>query len=173
MVYTANNDKVWGEIPYELTIIITPPFWATSYAIIIYIILSIAIFIYILKRYQRRTQKKILKEKEIYEQEQKIKLDLMKFQFFTNISHEFRTPLTLILTPSSITTTSLDEELVRKALNFVEENIDNPEVFYPFKHSAVNHNANSAKSYAYRNENRERFDSLAQAMNSYQLELFR
>ena len=45
-----------------------------------------------------------------------------------------------------------------------------PEVFYPFKHSAVNHNANSAKSYAYRNENRERFDSLAQAMNSYQLD---
>lgn len=45
-----------------------------------------------------------------------------------------------------------------------------PEVFYPFKHSVVNHNANSAKSYAYRNENRERFDSLAQAMNSYQLD---
>lgn len=58
IVYTANNDKVWGEIPYELTIIITPPFWATSYAIIIYIILSIAIFIYILKRYQRRTAEK-------------------------------------------------------------------------------------------------------------------
>ena len=45
-----------------------------------------------------------------------------------------------------------------------------PEVFYPFKHSVVNHNANSAKSYAYRNENQERFDSLAQAMNSYQLD---
>ncbi|MBL3940345.1 TonB-dependent receptor, partial [Bacteroides thetaiotaomicron] len=36
--------------------------------------------------------------------------------------------------------------------------------------SVVNHNANSAKSYAYRNENQERFDSLAQAMNSYQLD---
>ena len=45
-----------------------------------------------------------------------------------------------------------------------------PEVFYPFKHSVVNHNANSAKSYAYRNENQERFGSLAQAMNSYQLD---
>ena len=45
-----------------------------------------------------------------------------------------------------------------------------PEVFYPFKHSVVNHNTNSAKSYAYRNENQERFDSLAQAMNSYQLD---
>ena len=45
-----------------------------------------------------------------------------------------------------------------------------PEVFYPFKHSVVNHNTNSTKSYAYRNENQERFDSLAQAMNSYQLD---
>lgn len=122
MVYTANNDKVWGEIPYELTIIITPPFWATSYAIIIYIILSIAIFIYILKRYQRRTQKKILKEKEIYEQEQKIKLDLMKFQFFTNISHEFRTLLTLILTPLETLIKQQSDMVLKKKLDSIYQN---------------------------------------------------
>ena len=122
MVYTANNDKVWGEIPYELTIIITPPFWATSYAIIIYIILSIAIFIYILKRYQKRTQKKILKEKEIYEQEQKIKLDLMKFQFFTNISHEFRTPLTLILTPLETLIKQQSDMVLKKKLDSIYQN---------------------------------------------------
>lgn len=122
MVYTANNDKVWGEIPYELTIIITPPFWATSYAIIIYIILSIAIFIYILKRYQKRTQKKILKEKEIYEQEQKIKLDLMKFQFFTNISHEFRTTLTLILTPLETLIKQQSDMVLKKKLDSIYQN---------------------------------------------------
>ena len=122
MVYTANNDKVWGEIPYELTIIITPPFWATSYAIIIYIILSIAIFIYILKRYQKRTQKKILKEKEIYEQEQKIKLDLMKFQFFTNISHEFRAPLTLILTPLETLIKQQSDMVLKKKLDSIYQN---------------------------------------------------
>lgn len=122
MVYTANNDKVWGEIPYELTIIITPPFWATSYAIIIYIILSIAIFIYILKRYQKRTQKKILKEKEIYEQEQKIKLDLMKFQFFTNICHEFRTPLTLILTPLETLIKQQSDMVLKKKLDSIYQN---------------------------------------------------
>lgn len=122
IVYTANNDKVWGEIPYELTIIITPPFWATSYAIIIYIILSIAIFIYILKRYQRRTQKKILKEKETYEQEQKIKLDLMKFQFFTNISHEFRTSLTLILTPLETLIKQQSDMVLKKKLDSIYQN---------------------------------------------------
>ena len=122
MVYTANNDKVWGEIPYELTIIITPPFWATSYAIIIYAILTIAIFIYILKLYQKRTQKKILKEKEIYEQEQKIKLDLMKFQFFTNISHEFRTPLTLILTPLETLIKQQSDMVLKKKLDSIYQN---------------------------------------------------
>lgn len=122
MVYTANNDKVWGEIPYELTIIITPPFWATSYAIIIYAILTIAIFIYILKLYQKRTQKKILKEKEIYEQEQKIKLDLMKFQFFTNISHEFRTLLTLILTPLETLIKQQSDMVLKKKLDSIYQN---------------------------------------------------
>lgn len=122
MVYTANNDKVWGEIPYELTIIITPPFWATSYAIIIYAILTIVIFIYILKLYQKRTQKKILKEKEIYEQEQKIKLDLMKFQFFTNISHEFRTPLTLILTPLETLIKQQSDMVLKKKLDSIYQN---------------------------------------------------
>lgn len=122
IVYTANNDKIWGEIPHEITIIITPPFWATSYAIIIYAILTIAIFIYILKLYQRRTQKKILKEKEIYEQEQKIKLDLMKFQFFTNISHEFRTPLTLILTPLETLIKQQSDMVLKKKLNSIYQN---------------------------------------------------
>lgn len=122
IVYTANNDKIWGELPHEITIIITPPFWATSYAIIIYAILTIAIFIYILKLYQRRTQKKILKEKEIYEQEQKIKLDLMKFQFFTNISHEFRTPLTLILTPLETLIKQQSDMVLKKKLNSIYQN---------------------------------------------------
>lgn len=122
IVYTANNDKIWGEIPHEITIIITPPFWATSYAIIIYAILTIAIFIYTLKLYQRRTQKKILKEKERYEQEQKIKLDLMKFQFFTNISHEFRTPLTLILTPLETLIKQQSDMVVKKKLDSIYQN---------------------------------------------------
>lgn len=122
IVYTANNDKIWGEIPHEITLIITPPFWATSYAIIIYAILTIAIFIYTLKLYQKRTQKKILKEKERYEQEQKIKLDLMKFQFFTNISHEFRTPLTLILTPLETLIKQQSDMVLKKKLDSIYQN---------------------------------------------------
>lgn len=45
-----------------------------------------------------------------------------------------------------------------------------PEAFYPFKYSTINLNANLHNSYVYQDEHRERFDSLAQVVNSYQLD---
>jgi hypothetical protein len=39
IVYTANNDKIWGDEAAIMTIVITPPFWATVYAYILYLIL--------------------------------------------------------------------------------------------------------------------------------------
>lgn len=45
-----------------------------------------------------------------------------------------------------------------------------PETFYPFKYSTVNHYANLHKSYVYQDEHRERFDSLSQIVNSHQLD---
>ena len=74
------------------------------------------------KTISKTDQKKILKEKEIYEQEQKIKLDLMKFQFFTNISHEFRTPLTLILTPLETLIKQQSDMVLKKKLDSIYQN---------------------------------------------------
>ncbi|MDV6220832.1 two-component regulator propeller domain-containing protein [Flavitalea sp. BT771] len=79
----------WGDKEKELSIEVLPPFWATGWAWSFYGLLVILLVWYIVRSYHRRTQ--IKKEKEIYE---------AKFDFFTNIAHEIRTPLTLIKGPA-------------------------------------------------------------------------
>ena len=101
-VKAANNDGKWNETPTMLNITIRSPFWKSMYAVIIYIVLLV-VFFYILQRELRlrnRLRNSILLERNQRENEEK--LHQLKLQFFTNISHEFRTPLTLILSPLSI-----------------------------------------------------------------------
>lgn len=115
VVYTANNDKIWGEVQSEMTILIKPPFWATTYAIVSYCLLFIGAVAYIIIFINRRNEKKVETQRLINEQKQKEELDQMKFRFFTNISHEFRTPLTLILMPlESIIKSTHNSELKYK-----------------------------------------------------------
>jgi len=91
-VKAANNSKEWSDNYALLTIIIQPPYWKTAFAYVIYLLLFILLTSVLLSGYKRRTQIKLARKNEE-------KLNKMKFDFFTNISHEFRTPLTLIITP--------------------------------------------------------------------------
>jgi signal transduction histidine kinase/ligand-binding sensor domain-containing protein/DNA-binding response OmpR family regulator len=96
----SNNDGIWNEAGTAIKIIINPPWWATWWAYTIYGIMIISLFV-ILRQYDLRRQK--LKQQLELEREHAVKLeeiDQMKSRFFTNISHEFRTPLTLILGPA-------------------------------------------------------------------------
>ena len=86
-VRAATGGK-WGIYEKQLTIEVRPPFWMTTAAYILYVLIFSGLVGYIVRSYHRRTQ--IKKEKEIYE---------AKIDFFTNIAHEIRTPLTLIKGP--------------------------------------------------------------------------
>jgi Y_Y_Y domain/Two component regulator propeller len=128
-VKAANSDGVWNETPATLIIQVKPPFWQTFwFQILAVLIVAAMIILYIRSRTRfLKEQKRILKQKvrerthRIEEQKQELEKQNLKIarqrdevielnekvkmvtqhqlRFFTNISHEFRTPLTLIIDP--------------------------------------------------------------------------
>ncbi|HYG19609.1 MAG TPA: two-component regulator propeller domain-containing protein, partial [Ohtaekwangia sp.] len=98
-VNAANNDGVWSAEPTQLSITILPPFWKTRYAFVGYVLLVVLALIGTRKLIQQRERMKYAIAQERQEAIRMHELDMMKIKFFTNVSHEFRTPLTLILTP--------------------------------------------------------------------------
>lgn len=88
-VFGSNNDGIWGDSPAVLKIIVLPPWWLTWWSISIYIGIGVLILWFVYKYVVSRIE--LRKNEEVHQ---------AKLQFFTEISHEFRTPLTLIIDPA-------------------------------------------------------------------------
>jgi ligand-binding sensor domain-containing protein/signal transduction histidine kinase/DNA-binding response OmpR family regulator len=91
-VKASNNDGVWNEEGASIRVIITPPFWKTTAFIFLLLALGIA-GLYTFYKFRTRMKLRELEERKREEIHQ------VQLQFFTNVSHEFRTPLSLILGP--------------------------------------------------------------------------
>jgi len=94
-VISSNSDGIWNKIPTSLEIKVKPPFWASIWAYIFYVLLLVVV-LYVYHVYSTKLanlKSKLAYEAFLHEQEQN------KLKFFTNISHEIKTPLTLILAP--------------------------------------------------------------------------
>lgn len=95
----SNSEGVWNKESLVVKIKVLPPFWLTNWSIAFYIIVFIFSFwLYRKIMLQRAEQKRII-EQERFERKKIEELNLIKTEFFTNISHECRTPLTLIINP--------------------------------------------------------------------------
>ena len=98
-VKASNNDGLWNETPTKLNIEILPAWWQTKIAWIFYLFTLIILSVISYKIVNTRIKEKRTLKFEREEHKQLEALNSKKIQFFTNISHEFRTPLTLILNP--------------------------------------------------------------------------
>ncbi|MFC2084887.1 two-component regulator propeller domain-containing protein [Bacteroidota bacterium] len=118
----SNNHGVWNEVGTTVNVIILPPWWRTSWAYITYGILILAL-LYSLRCYDLKRQRlnnELALEHEHAEKLQEI--DHVKSRFFTNISHEFRTPLTLILGPIAKWLPKLQNPELKTDLNMMQRN---------------------------------------------------
>ena len=95
----ANNDGVWNEAGTALAVVVAPPWWRTWWALGLYALLAAAALYAVARERRRRLELRHLAEIEHAEAEALRALDRAKSAFFANVSHEFRTPLTLTLGP--------------------------------------------------------------------------
>ncbi len=98
-VKASNNSLVWNTKETTLEIEILPPWWASIWAYICYGVALIAAVLYIIRSYHNRAEEKNRRKIEQLEIAKEKELFRAKMEFFTNVAHEIKTPLTLIKGP--------------------------------------------------------------------------
>ena len=96
----SNNDGIWSAEPRRLQIVIRYPLLLRWYAITGYVLILILVAYYIEREISIRQSLRNQVRKERTKRENEEKLSQLKMRFLTNITHEFKTPLTLIQSPA-------------------------------------------------------------------------
>jgi len=124
MVKAANNDGVWNNSPISLHIQISPPFWKTWWAYSFYFLLVIAAFVVVLYYLNLKHNLEARIALKQLEKDKSDEFNKERILLFTNLSHEMRTPLTMILTPllDLIDKSELLTPLYKESLQLIQKN---------------------------------------------------
>ena len=98
-VYGSNCDNLWTDYPRTIEIVVTPPFWQTNAAYFIYFVFGYCSVAFQAKPDYDGKKKKMHFIMEHHMREEENKIHQMKLKFFTDVSHELKTPLALIYSP--------------------------------------------------------------------------
>jgi len=145
MVRASNTAGAWNPDYISVKIKVLPPFWKSTFAYVVYTLLFLGILLLIRQRGIQKIRRQFVAEKEkqeakllIEQERQEVKrmqdLDQLKTKFLTNVSHEFRTPISLIMAPVEKMLTRADQEQkqqlgmigknARRLLNMVNQLLD-------------------------------------------------
>ena len=122
-VKASNSSGIWNQKETSLQIEILPPIWATTWAYLVYVLAGLVILIGFVRNYHKRISEKNKRRIEQIEHEKENELYKNKIDFFTNIAHEIRTPLTLIQGPMENIMSQVDEvPEIKSNLRIMERN---------------------------------------------------
>lgn len=111
-----------SEVSMEIRI--TPPFWQTWWAYMLYGIALIVAVVLFVHSYKRRLALKNTLELEKRQNQQRQELNEERLHFFTNITHELRTPLTLILGPLEDAMAEVAQKPLRRRMEMIQKNAE-------------------------------------------------
>jgi signal transduction histidine kinase/ligand-binding sensor domain-containing protein/DNA-binding response OmpR family regulator len=120
---SATRDNQTWSTPKSISIEILNSPWKSNWAILVYLTIMLLCLYYIIQFNNDRLKLKNSLEIAKNDKEKEIELSELKLNFFTNISHEFRTPLTLIISPLNELMENLDvNPKIAKKLSIIDRN---------------------------------------------------
>ena len=124
-IKATNGDKVWNKKEFSLRVKVDRPWWASWYAYIVYLVLfsGISYFIYSILKKRIQLNRTIFEER-VAKKEQLVSYEA-KLRFFTNIAHEFCTPLTLIYGPcEKLLESDITDATTKRYLHVIKNNAE-------------------------------------------------
>ena len=122
-VKASNSSGLWNQKATTLEIEILPPFWASSWAYAFYSLLAVSLLLLGITYSHRVAQRKSLRKFNLLESEKEKEIYQAKIEFFTNVAHEIRTPLTLIKGPlENVIKIAADHPELKDSLRIMNKN---------------------------------------------------